>query len=32
VAHARQHYVDGAWVDPLQPVLLDVVDRYRNAP
>ncbi|MBN9277567.1 MAG: aldehyde dehydrogenase family protein, partial [Hyphomicrobium sp.] len=24
--HVRQHYVNGAWVDPLQPKLLDVVD------
>jgi hypothetical protein len=24
--HERQHYVDGAWVDPLQPVPLDVID------
>jgi aldehyde dehydrogenase (NAD+) len=24
--HERQHYVNGKWVDPLQPVLLDVVD------
>jgi aldehyde dehydrogenase (NAD+) len=24
--HERQHYVNGAWVDPLQPTLLDVVD------
>ena len=24
--HEHQHYVNGAWVDPLQPVLLDVVD------
>src|SRR5580698_3115556 len=24
--HERQHYVNGAWVDPLEPVLLDVVD------
>ena len=24
--HERQHYVDGAWVDPLEPVLLDVID------
>ena len=24
--HERQHYVNGRWVDPLQPVLLDVVD------
>ncbi len=24
--HERQHYVNGAWVDPLQPVLLDVID------
>jgi Aldehyde dehydrogenase family len=24
--HARQHYVNGAWVDPLQPKLLDVID------
>jgi aldehyde dehydrogenase (NAD+) len=24
--HERQHYVNGAWVDPLEPVLLDVID------
>jgi aldehyde dehydrogenase (NAD+) len=24
--HARQHYVAGAWVDPLQPVAIEVVD------
>src|ERR1700722_19403401 len=24
--HERQHYVNGAWVDPLEPVLVDVVD------
>ena len=24
--HERQHYVNGSWVDPLQPTLLDVVD------
>jgi aldehyde dehydrogenase (NAD+) len=24
--HERQHYVNGNWVDPLQPTLLDVVD------
>jgi aldehyde dehydrogenase (NAD+) len=24
--HERQHYVNGTWVDPLQPVLLDVVN------
>jgi aldehyde dehydrogenase (NAD+) len=24
--HERQHYVNGDWVDPLQPVLIDVVD------
>jgi aldehyde dehydrogenase (NAD+) len=24
--HEREHYVDGAWVAPLQPVLLDVID------
>ena len=26
MAHERQHYVNGAWVDPLQPVLLDVIN------
>jgi len=26
MAYERQHYVDGAWVDPLEPVLLDVID------
>jgi aldehyde dehydrogenase (NAD+) len=24
--HERQHYVNGTWVDPLEPVLLDVID------
>ncbi|WP_439406580.1 aldehyde dehydrogenase family protein [Bradyrhizobium sp. DASA03076] len=24
--HEREHYVDGAWVTPLQPTLLEVVD------
>ncbi|MCA6112208.1 aldehyde dehydrogenase family protein [Bradyrhizobium cenepequi] len=24
--HEREHYVDGAWMNPLEPVLLDVVD------
>ncbi|MFO1072928.1 MAG: aldehyde dehydrogenase family protein [Geminicoccaceae bacterium] len=24
--HERQHYVDGAWVEPLEPHLLDVID------
>ena len=24
--HEIQHYVNGAWVDPLEPVLLDVID------
>lgn len=24
--HERQHYVNGTWIDPVQPVLLDVVD------
>jgi aldehyde dehydrogenase (NAD+) len=24
--HERQHYVNGAWIDPLQPTLVDVVD------
>ncbi len=24
--HEKQHYVNGAWVEPLQPVLLDVID------
>jgi aldehyde dehydrogenase (NAD+) len=26
MTHETQHYVDGAWVDPLEPVLLDVID------
>ncbi|RAI57987.1 aldehyde dehydrogenase family protein [Roseicella frigidaeris] len=26
MSHERQHYVNGAWVEPLQPTLLDVVD------
>jgi aldehyde dehydrogenase (NAD+) len=24
--HEQQHYVNGAWVDPLNPVLVDVID------
>jgi aldehyde dehydrogenase (NAD+) len=24
--YERQHYVNGAWVEPLQPVLVDVTD------
>jgi aldehyde dehydrogenase (NAD+) len=24
--HERQHYVNGGWVEPLQPILIDVVD------
>ena len=24
--HERQHYVNGAWVDPLEPTLIDVID------
>jgi aldehyde dehydrogenase (NAD+) len=24
--HPRHHYVDGAWVDPLQPIAIDLVD------
>jgi aldehyde dehydrogenase (NAD+) len=30
--HERHHYVNGAWVDPLQPVLLDVVDPSTEEP
>jgi aldehyde dehydrogenase (NAD+) len=26
VQHERQHYVNGSWVDPLQPTLIDVID------
>ncbi len=26
MSHERQHYVNGAWVDPLQPTLIDVID------
>ena len=26
MAHEQQHYVNGDWVAPLQPVLLDVID------
>ena len=26
MSHERQHYVNGAWVDPLEPTLLDVID------
>ncbi len=24
--HERQHYVNGAWVEPLEPHLVDVID------
>ncbi len=24
--HEQQHYVNGAWVDPLQPTLVDVIN------
>ena len=24
--HERQHYVNGTWIDPIQPTLIDVVD------
>jgi aldehyde dehydrogenase (NAD+) len=24
--HEREFYIDGAWVDPVAPVLLDVID------
>ncbi len=24
--HERQFYIDGAWVDPISPALLDVID------
>ena len=24
--HERQHYVNGAWADPLEPALVDVID------
>jgi aldehyde dehydrogenase (NAD+) len=30
--HERQHYVNGAWVDPLQPTLLGVVDPSTEEP
>ncbi|MBS0518869.1 MAG: aldehyde dehydrogenase family protein [Proteobacteria bacterium] len=26
MAHERQFYIDGAWVDPIKPALLDVID------
>ena len=26
MSHERQFYIDGAWVDPVAPVLLDVID------
>ncbi len=26
MAHEKQFYIDGAWVDPIQPKLLDVID------
>ncbi|HUC18771.1 MAG TPA: aldehyde dehydrogenase family protein [Acetobacteraceae bacterium] len=30
--HEREHYVNGAWVEPLEPVLLDVVDPSTEEP
>ena len=30
--HERQHYVNGAWVEPLEPVLLDVIDPSTEEP
>jgi aldehyde dehydrogenase (NAD+) len=30
--HERQHYVDGTWVDPLDPTLLDVIDPSTEEP
>ena len=24
--HTREHYVNGAWVEPLEPTLIDVID------
>jgi aldehyde dehydrogenase (NAD+) len=29
--HERQHYVNGTWVDPLEPKLLDVIDPSTEA-
>ena len=26
MAHEKQFYIDGAWVDPIKPRLLDVID------
>lgn len=26
MAHERKFYIDGAWVDPIKPALLDVID------
>jgi aldehyde dehydrogenase (NAD+) len=26
VEHEQQHYVNGAWVAPLEPKLIDVID------
>ncbi len=30
--HERQHYVNGAWVEPLQPTLIDVIDPSTEEP
>jgi acyl-CoA reductase-like NAD-dependent aldehyde dehydrogenase len=26
IAHEKQFYIDGAWVDPIKPNLIDVID------
>ncbi len=30
--HAQEHHVDGAWVTPLEPILLDVIDPSTEEP
>jgi len=32
MSHERQFYIDGAWVDPIEPKLLDVIDPSTDAP
>ncbi|RXG85310.1 aldehyde dehydrogenase family protein [Bradyrhizobium zhanjiangense] len=32
MVHEKQHYVNGAWVDPLEPFLLDVIDPSTEEP
>jgi aldehyde dehydrogenase (NAD+) len=32
MAHEKQFYIDGAWVDPIKPALLDVIDPSTEEP